>query len=302
MGAQAIVGAFRTVSLLVAESEAAIIPLELRFLTTQLTTWIKWHAKPSSHRFWKIKRTIDLSNKRWIFPLRKMAEKINALDLVKLEKIEAFLKAPWVPPVRVNIFDRKEAIQNEPKGFNPREPVLFTDGSVRNNAVGIGVKWMGRLSWPDVSKTVSTSQQLDPYAAELVALDSAVSYLLTSMQRSSIGPPITVFSDCKSALQALSNPFPRSEQFLITRITLKVHEISMFQQSQINFQWSPGHSEIPGNEQAHKLAQDATTITPARTDNFSQYPLLQSVALEKGRKLYLAPPPLCVGVVNQQVT
>lgn len=63
MRAQAIVGAFRTVSLLVAESEAAIIPLELRFLTTQLTTWIKWHAKPSSHRFWKIKRTIDLSNK-----------------------------------------------------------------------------------------------------------------------------------------------------------------------------------------------------------------------------------------------
>lgn len=219
-----------------------------------------------------------------------MAEKINALDLVKLEKIEAFVKAAWVPPVRVNIFDRKEAIQNEPKGFNPREPVLFTDGSVRNNAVGIGVKWMGRLSWPDVSKTVSTSQQLDPYAAELVALDSAVSYLLTSMQRSSIGPPITVFSDYKSALQALSNPFPRSEQFLITRITLKVHEISMFQQSQINFQWSPGYSEIPGNEKAHKLAQDATTITPARTDNFSQYPLLQSVALEKGRKLYLAPP------------
>ena len=61
--------------------------------------------------------------------------------------------------------------------------------------------------------------------------------------------------------------------------------------SQINFQWSPGHSEILGNEQARKLAQDATTITPAHTDDFSQYPLLQSVALEKGQKLYLAPPP-----------
>lgn len=209
MGAQAIVGAFRTVSLLVAESEAAIIPLERRFLTTQLTTWIKWHAKPSSHRFWKIKRTIDLSNKRWVSPLQKMAEKFNALDLVKLEKIEAFVKAPWVPPVRVSIFDRKEAIQKA-KGFSPREPVLFTDGYVRNNAVGIGVKWMGSLCWLDVSKTVSTSQQLDPYAAELVALDSAVSYLLTSMQRGSTGPPITIFSDCKSALQALNNPYPRS--------------------------------------------------------------------------------------------
>ena len=124
---------------MVAKSEAAIIPVERRFLTTQLTTWIKWHAKPSSHRFWKIRRTIDLFNKRWVSPPQKIAEKFNALDLVKLEKIEAFVKAPWVPPVRVHIFDRKEAIQKA-KFFNPREPVLFTDGSVRNSVVGIGVK------------------------------------------------------------------------------------------------------------------------------------------------------------------
>lgn len=141
---------------------------------------------------------------------------------------------------------------------------------------------MGSLCWPDISKTVATSQQLDPYAAELVALDSAVSYLLTSLQRDSTRSPITIFSDCKSALQALNNPYPRSGQFLITQITLKVYEINMFRQSQINFQWSPGHSEIPGNKQAHKLAQDATIISPAYTDNFFQYPLLQSVALEKG--------------------
>lgn len=128
MGAQAIVGAFRTVLLLVAESEAAIVSLERRFLVTQLTTWIKWHAKPSSHRFWKIKRTIDFSNKRWISPLQKMAEKFNTLDLEKMTKIEAFVKAPWVPPVQVNIFDREKAIQKA-KGFNQREPVLFTDGS-----------------------------------------------------------------------------------------------------------------------------------------------------------------------------
>lgn len=122
----------------------------------------------------------------------------------------------------------------------------------------------------DVSKTVSTSQQLDPYAAELVALDSAVSYLLTSTQRGSTGSTITIFPDCKSALHALNSPYPRSGQFLIPRITLKVHEINMFQQSQINFQWSPGHSDFPDNEQAHKIAQNATTFTPAHTDDFSQ--------------------------------
>lgn len=95
-----------------------------------------------------------------------------------------------------------------------------------------------------------------------------------------MAPPITIFSDCKSALQALNNPYPRGGQFLITQITLEVHEINMSQQSQISFEWSPGHSKIPGNDQAHELAQNATTVTPAHTDNPSLYPLLQSVALE----------------------
>ncbi len=96
----------------VAESEASIVPLERRFLIPQLTTWVKWHSKPNVHRFLKIKRTIDLSNKRWISPLQKIAEKFKALDLAGLEKIEAFVKAPWVPPVPVHIFDKEEATKD----------------------------------------------------------------------------------------------------------------------------------------------------------------------------------------------
>ncbi len=94
LGAQAIVGAFWTVSLLVAESEASTVPLDCRLLKSQLTTWVKWYSKPQTNQFWKIKRTIDLSNKRWISPLQKIAEKFKDLDLAQLEKIEAFVKAP----------------------------------------------------------------------------------------------------------------------------------------------------------------------------------------------------------------
>ncbi len=65
----------------------------------------------------------------------------------------------------------------------------------------------------------------------------------------------------------------------------------MFHQSQINFQWSPGHLEISDNKQAYKLAQDATSIISACIDNSSQYLLLQLVALDKRQKLYLTPPP-----------
>ena len=101
-----------------AESEASIVPLERRFLISQLTTWIKWHSKPTVHRFWKIKRTIELSIKRLISPLQKIAERFKTLDLAGLEKIEAFIKAPWVPPVPVRIFDKEEAIQRA-KNLDP---------------------------------------------------------------------------------------------------------------------------------------------------------------------------------------
>ena len=190
----------------------------------------------------------------------------------------------------VHIFDKEEAIQRA-KTLDSWKPVVFTDGSARNNAIGIGIKWTGSLRWPNISKTISTPQRLNLYTTKLVALDTTVSHILASIQGGGTGPPITIFPDCKGAFQALNNPYPKSGQFFITQITLKVHEINMSQQSQISFQWSPGHSEIPGNEQAHKLAQDITTVIPVHVNDFSLYPLLQSVALEEGRRLYLTPPP-----------
>lgn len=57
---------------------------------------------------------------------------------------------------------------------------------------------------------LSAPQRLNPHATELIALDTSVSHLLASVQGGGVTPPITIFSDCKSALQALNNPYPRS--------------------------------------------------------------------------------------------
>ncbi len=129
------------------------------------------------HRFWKIKRTIDHSNKQWISPLQKIAEKFKALDLAGLEIIEAFTKAP---PVPVNIFEKEEAIQRA-KNSVLRRPIVITDRSARNNAIGTGIKWTESLRWFDISKIVSMPTRLNPYAAELIALDIAVSHLIASI-------------------------------------------------------------------------------------------------------------------------
>lgn len=49
LGAQAIVRAFWTVSLLVVESEASIVLLDRRLLKSQLTTWVKCYSKLQTH-------------------------------------------------------------------------------------------------------------------------------------------------------------------------------------------------------------------------------------------------------------
>lgn len=123
-----------------AESEASLIPFHLRLLRQQLWTWIKWHTKPACHWFWKIKKTLCLANKRWISPLQRIADKFCSLDLASMEKIEAFIKAPWVPSAPVVISNREDAIKRATT-FNPSMPVVYTDGSARNDLLGLGIKW-----------------------------------------------------------------------------------------------------------------------------------------------------------------
>lgn len=102
-------------------------------------------------------------------------------------------------------------------------------------------------------------------------------------------PPVTIFSDSQGALQTLRNPCSRSGQFLVTQLTLKVHQINTSDRASVNLEWSPGHSHIPGNDSAHNLAQQATR-KGAEVTSSTVYPMLQSVALERGRKMFLSPP------------
>lgn len=136
----------------------------------------------------------------------------------------------------------------------------------------------------------------------MIALDCTVLHLLASIQKSGITPPITIFSDCKSALQVLYNLYPRSGQFFITQITLKVHKIKITQQSQVSFERSFGHSKILSNDQTYILGQNETTVAEVYTNNPFLYLLLQSVALKKEQKLYLVPTLPWVKLSNKKFT
>lgn len=83
-----------------------------------------------------------------------------------------------------------------------------------------------------------------------------------------------------------------SVRFIRLIVGLKTGETSW---PLVNYQLSgkggicPGHSHIPGNDSAHNLAQQATR-KGAEVTSSTVYPMLQSVALEQGRKMFLSPP------------
>ena len=87
IAAQAIVGTFRTAALPVAEAEAAIEPLHSRWQHQSLCTWISLHTLPTRHPFWKSRRRIDLTNKRFVSPLQVHAQRWEKVNVDRIETI-----------------------------------------------------------------------------------------------------------------------------------------------------------------------------------------------------------------------
>ena len=65
---------------------------------------------------------------------------------------------------------------------------------------------------------------------------------------------IVIFSDSKSALQALED-YLHSDTKEIVQLTETIDKIQSNYNIKINLHWIPGHTEIPGNERAGKLAK-----------------------------------------------
>ena len=242
------------------------------------------HAQ-ANHRFWRLKKALNLDNKTWISPLQKIALKFQKLDLSETEQIHPYAKAPWIPSVKVVISSAKpEAIRaaQEYKG-----EAGYTDASGRNDLIGIGVYWQ-HIYAPSISLTMSSMQRLNVYSGELAAIDASIFQLLQLARKQALPPNTTIFSDSLSALQALQNPGQQSGQSVLRSITYRVHEIeTMLNGSyRIQIQWCPGHSKVVGNEIAHHLASQSTEMGRVIQGGKTTPPLLQAVALPLGFQLF----------------
>ena len=130
---------------------------------------------------------------------------------------------------------------------------IYTDGSKTDVGTGAGVAIYNSSDESVIKWKIKLNKLASVYSAELEAIKSGLTSLLRVKNTS-----CTLYSDSKSALQALSQYDPKNE--LVQDIQIQLGKIKQ-NNTILNFCWVPGHCNIAGNEAADKMAKTAANIT-----------------------------------------
>ncbi|KAG7405761.1 hypothetical protein Forpi1262_v018322 [Fusarium oxysporum f. sp. raphani] len=140
MGAQAITGAFKTVSMAVAEAEAGILPISERHAHAGTRLCVNMQTLPKTHPLATLRVR---ETRRYLSPLTKLA---LAHDVVieRMETIEPYALPPWHRHMVVKYGSDKEAavdvdtVDNVTETSSMRQVLIATSASARNGLVGMG--------------------------------------------------------------------------------------------------------------------------------------------------------------------
>ena len=134
----------------------------------------------------------------------------------------------------------------------------YTDGSAFKATINAGFGIF--LKYPDGSSEYSDScgTNCSSYEAEKIAIKTAMQFIHQRFELSESNlTDVIIFSDAKSALEALQNP-PYQDQ-ITSEIALGIRNLIAVHAVHVTLQWIPGHCNISGNETADKLAKIGAT-------------------------------------------
>jgi ribonuclease HI len=131
---------------------------------------------------------------------------------------------------------------------------VYTDGSAFKATVNTGYGIL--IQYPDGTKDElhgPCGEECSNYEAELISIEIALHQLSTVFE---LFPSkirnVVIFTDSKSALEALENNYGKKD---LEQITTDVDKQIQSHAIELKMQWIPGHSNIPGNDRADKLAK-----------------------------------------------
>lgn len=155
--------------------------------------------------------------------------------------------------------------------------ILWSDGSVRNTGGGIAIVWQNSLigdGWD--YQFFLLDKKFCSNTAEFFAIYKAVKRAIKVCQQNDRMSKIIIYSDSQSSLSTIRDYHTRSasrrmkfpRQLELAEIKAHVKELSNMGIAVV-FRWVPGHSQIPGNERADVISNEASK--PRYRKAFSRY-------------------------------
>jgi ribonuclease HI len=135
------------------------------------------------------------------------------------------------------------------------------DGSGNNGETGV----LYRKGQADLLKTIQKyigpAREHNTFEAEAVGGILAM-WLLKSTPKT-YGKTVSFYTDNQSLIQSLHSPKATSGQPLVKNLAREAKEVN----ARLQIRWISGHSNVPGNEKADKLAGKAAEGRSSRQEN-----------------------------------
>lgn len=272
MAARLITGAFRSTPIPLLDYHAGLPPFHLTLQRKAFLATARLATLPREH---PLHATIQRAARyRPRFHHTAAHELFHTFP--QLRQVETVSHRPFVPaisPASIHIAEsRDDALQQweaDKDSFH-----IYTDGTVHGEHAGAAAI-CPRGTRGSTVRHVFLGQSADRSVtdAELAGLYAAADLVTHNARQNKV----TIWSDCQHALRLLQNPRPLSGQYTVQSIHDKLRRV--FHQRprlQLKIAWIPGHSNIPGNDTAHREARRAAsfklTSDTLRTQSFANAP------------------------------
>ncbi|OBS15371.1 hypothetical protein FPOA_13812 [Fusarium poae] len=268
MGAQAITGAFKTVSMAVAEVEAGILPIDERHAQAGTRLYVNMQTLPKTHPLTTLRVR---ETRRYLSPLTKLALAHDGA-IERMETIEPFALPPWHRHmvVEYRYSSDKEAAADTGTGddvtgtSSMRQVLIATSASARNGLVGMGGVVRntadGGVNGDVIAKysvTLGPRDEQNAYMAEL----EAIAMVLRCMPDGLRHREVIIATRNRSALQAIMKPRQQSGQGTIREIYKHAERVGKGGNT-ITMRWvSPTNDSFTLGAKAKTEARKATDST-----------------------------------------